>query len=654
MNDSTMDGMTLGAVERHPAREQTETPDSSGFIHITPWDGDSDGFDEANVASLDMGEGSMSPAVQHHPFTRRSSLAGGALTKTYASQRRFSGAPFANIADLIVPLDPIPDASHTRDRTVSPPNSKCFAGTRKPVLKKIRSWVDSSVLLSNPHIMWVYGYAGCGKSAIAQDIAEYFAGQKRLAASFFFFRGSGDRNKTSRFARTIASQVAVNVSAAAPIIGSVLDAKPGLLEAKVTSLSAQFRHLVLEPINKIKWNGLAASLRHGPFLVVLDGLDECEDKAEIAALIEDMVEYFSKNPRTPLRFLICSRVDSHIHERLYLSNQVTLLDLVKQTSDKDISTALDIVISDQKLSWLSRDDKDRLTTHIGGSFIFMTTVIKSLFEPGIDGGLAPVARLAEVLAMRPDFDSLYTSILMQAQDIPHFLDVVSTITLARLALPIAHIAELVGIGTADVVEVLASLHSIVQVPDDDRTPVTLWHTSLRDFLSSPDRAGPFLASHRPLASGCAILLANAHHEPPPMALKYCQHFAVEHWRKFLAVEGDTDTFTTELDRICRHSERVFTNELVAEFHTHLIEMIMGADNWKGLIILRNAGVNLAMPLSDGSTALEVVTLSRKLEGFHVLLQANYGVLDQPFRGAHDILEHPSAANIDLLTPVTQM
>ncbi|TEB25263.1 hypothetical protein FA13DRAFT_1589188, partial [Coprinellus micaceus] len=65
----------------------------------------------------------------------------------------------------------------------------CFPGTRKKVIKKIHSWIDSSLLLNNPHIMWIYGYAGCGKSAIAQVIAEYMSDQKRLAASFFFFRG---------------------------------------------------------------------------------------------------------------------------------------------------------------------------------------------------------------------------------------------------------------------------------------------------------------------------------------------------------------------------------------------------------------------------------------------------------------------------------
>ncbi|KAJ3518883.1 hypothetical protein NMY22_g13459 [Coprinellus aureogranulatus] len=118
--------------------------------------------------------------------------------------------------DLFRLLNPIPDASHTRNRKRSGPDSACFPGTRKKVLKKIRSWANSSLFLGKPHIIWVYGYAGCGKSAIAQAIAEHFSGEERLAASFFFFRGSGDRSRVANFATTVAHQVAEAIPATAP------------------------------------------------------------------------------------------------------------------------------------------------------------------------------------------------------------------------------------------------------------------------------------------------------------------------------------------------------------------------------------------------------------------------------------------------------
>ncbi|TEB36812.1 hypothetical protein FA13DRAFT_1085662 [Coprinellus micaceus] len=144
-------------------------------------------------------------------------------------------------SDLFTLLNPILDASHTRNMTVSPPNSACFPGTRLKVTKKVRSWMGGSLFFSNPHIMWIYGYAGCGKSAIAQEVARHFAVENRLAAAFFFFRGAGDRSRITRFATTVASQVAAAIPGTAPIIEMAIRANPALLQTKHTSLADQFR-----------------------------------------------------------------------------------------------------------------------------------------------------------------------------------------------------------------------------------------------------------------------------------------------------------------------------------------------------------------------------------------------------------------------------
>ncbi|KAF6752701.1 hypothetical protein DFP72DRAFT_449322 [Ephemerocybe angulata] len=141
-------------------------------------------------------------------------------------------------------LNPIPDASYTRNRKTSPPDSSCLPGTRQDVLKKVTSWADSSLLgWNNRPVMWLYGYVGCGKSAIAQEVAEHYARKKRLAASFFFFRGSGDRSRTGKFAATIAHQLAGAIPSTSRFIETNVKAHAGLLEPR-TSLSAQFQHLV--------------------------------------------------------------------------------------------------------------------------------------------------------------------------------------------------------------------------------------------------------------------------------------------------------------------------------------------------------------------------------------------------------------------------
>ncbi|TEB26519.1 hypothetical protein FA13DRAFT_1590758, partial [Coprinellus micaceus] len=143
--------------------------------------------------------------------------------------------------------------------------------------------------------------------------------------------------------------------------------------------------------------------------------------------------------------------------------------------------------------WPSPWDKERLVEHIGGSYIFMTTIIKLLFAPSIKDGLTPMDRLPKILEMKPNFDDLYREVLEPCMHFPFFFEILATIALAFEPLSIAQIADLLDIKTFKVTNVLINLHAIMQVPGDDWSPVTLWHTSLRDFLTSEGRGGPFFA-----------------------------------------------------------------------------------------------------------------------------------------------------------------
>ncbi|TEB26737.1 hypothetical protein FA13DRAFT_1009473 [Coprinellus micaceus] len=437
-------------------------------------------------------------------------------------------------------LNPIPGASHTRNRKTSPPNSDCLPGTRRDVIQEIITWAMSSLyfgvrllpyvgpllpsflsFLAPPyeaqHILWVFGYAGCGKSAIAQAIATRLEEEGCLGASFFFFRGSGDRSKLAGLAQTIASQVATSIKGTAGYIRAALAAHPDLFQP-TTSPKTQFKHLVYDPISAAAraWYNPAGIWR--PFIIVIDGLDECDDKEEGSAWLEDLIEVFDRNPFIPLRFIILSRVEDHIHRRLHKSSQVRLFNLVDRTSEQDISTALDITIANEtKISrvlasfegtWLTPRDKQRLLENIGGSFIFLTTIARFLFGPSSIDGRTPPERLPLALNMNPGFDGAYKAILEGARHFSHSLDIIHTVGLMLRPLSVVEIASLLNINVGAVVHVLVEIHAIIQVPDDDHTPITLWHTSLRDFLNDETRSGPFCASsehQERIALGCIEL-----------------------------------------------------------------------------------------------------------------------------------------------------
>ena len=83
--------------------------------------------------------------------------------------------------------------------------SECLPDTREQVLNDIKSWADHG----ERHLYWLQGFAGTGKTTIAQTVARTFNDNKRLAASFFFSRDiGGDSSQARLFVTSIARQLA--------------------------------------------------------------------------------------------------------------------------------------------------------------------------------------------------------------------------------------------------------------------------------------------------------------------------------------------------------------------------------------------------------------------------------------------------------------
>ncbi|KAJ2934121.1 hypothetical protein H1R20_g3012, partial [Candolleomyces eurysporus] len=363
-------------------------------------------------------------------------------------------------AGLYELLQPIDDASHTRDRKRSPPDSACTRGTRVEVVKKVTNWTADE-----PHILWMHGYVGSGKSAISQEVCVTSERQDRPVASFFFFRNAGDRSKIWRLATTLASQMAIVVPETEHFVRVAVKANPALLrqdEAGV-ALQSRMRSLVYAPFKAAVQQGTGVrttarlvgpskeaiqgptvipSLARGPFLIVLDGLDECDNKDEVQELIDGMLTFFDDNPFIPLRVFITSRVEQHIQSHLDVPG-VRLDNLVDHCSDDDIATFLDVLFKNETRrnpvirayilehgEWPSPKDGRKLVKHIAGSFIFASTVFRFIMSTADSGSSAtPMDRLPLALKMNPGLDGLYTQTLARSEHLPHFPDIISTIAL---------------------------------------------------------------------------------------------------------------------------------------------------------------------------------------------------------------------------------
>ena len=182
----------------------------------------------------------------------------------------------------------------------------CLEGTRQEVIGKIKEWINGH---NDRPICWLNGEAGAGKSAISRTIAGICEEElNRLGASFFFWRGAGRRSVIANFISTLAYNLAFSVPETRPYIEKTLMTDDTIVHR---SHQRQFRKLIIDPIRSVRRSLL-------PMVIVVDAIDECNDKKMMADLIGIIAESF-RHHRLPLRFFFTSRVEEHILDRFTAS-----------------------------------------------------------------------------------------------------------------------------------------------------------------------------------------------------------------------------------------------------------------------------------------------------------------------------------------------
>src|SRR6202167_2890234 len=393
-------------------------------------------------------------------------------------------------SDLYRLLAPVDDAAYTSRGPVS----ACLQGTREDVIGEIVQCVKGG----DRPICWLSGSAGSGKSAVSQTIAKRYDEKGRLLASFFFLRGAGDRSTIARLIPTLAYQLSISVPATEPLIRDVIRKVPAIFNQ---SHPRQFKRLIVEPIMAARNSILARLLWTKPAVIVIDALDECDDKDLMAEFIEVVVGAFETNRRLPFRVVFTSRVEEHIRQkletpaarpvvhRLSLESFDARRDLHRffRTSFSTIYEENHRVMRDLLLPWPSERELDTLVKKSDGLFIFVTTLM-NFFNEG-DG--LPQEKLQSVLEVEAGLDPLYMQVLSNAVHDHNFERVISTVLLLREPLSITSLGHLLRLWTGHIVHSLLGTQSILMIPEDDNQAIRPFHTSLPDFLKTEPRSGKF-------------------------------------------------------------------------------------------------------------------------------------------------------------------
>ncbi|KAF4617268.1 hypothetical protein D9613_006362 [Agrocybe pediades] len=434
------------------------------------------------------------------------------------------GASMGNKAPIDLLTEAVaPNAFH--DSAASFDKPKCHPKTRVKILEIIMHWILGKYkeVKAGKQFMWLNGAAGCGKSAIAQSTIESCIEQGVLLASFFFNRSDTTRNHAGPLVATLVYQLycAFPETAVQTEILSAIKKDPLIFKKTVQQ---QFTSLIIRPLTT-HFSKDRSAQRRVPFLIVIDGLDECADRTAQRAVLTGLAEsmrdfnllvFVASRPEHDIRLSFGSK---------YLENMHTGLSLDLRDDGDDADSDIRLYLFDRfaqiKDDFNKRTTGRKLAQDWPGDWVIETLVRKSSHQFIYAG---TVIRYVESTRHRPDhrldiildhqpgngdhpfseLDSLYAMIFESVLDIEKVLHVLSLHLMHVRRIRCSVIEKMLSYDEGEVETLFCDMGALVQLiskPADPRlhrdqeydsqcSPsfLRILHASLGDYLLEATRS----------------------------------------------------------------------------------------------------------------------------------------------------------------------
>ena len=165
----------------------------------------------------------------------------------------------------------------------------CLRGTRNVIINDLIQWASDcaeSGTKKRSQIYVLQGPPDCGKSSIANSVAEAFDLQDRLGAAIFLDdRAEGKIIRSRNLSTTIASQLAFYDKKIGAAIAAKIEINDSLAEADI---ARQFPDLIVSATE-----GIALI---GPICIIVDGLENIVNPTERLRFLTAIADHFHKLP----------------------------------------------------------------------------------------------------------------------------------------------------------------------------------------------------------------------------------------------------------------------------------------------------------------------------------------------------------------------
>ncbi|KAJ7120360.1 hypothetical protein C8R44DRAFT_672130 [Mycena epipterygia] len=495
------------------------------------------------------------PAPAHGSYSERSPVGGGfnptSTSNSLPRSNRFHGEPAQPIGGTVnITAQNVHHNHHYEneergidilhrhialealyDSAESFPQPRCHPETRTKMLNDLYEWAVKSHSGSDSDfsMLWLYGPAGAGKSAIMQTLCVRLQDAGLLSGSFFFKRGHASRGNAQALFSTLAYQLALHDRRLKDPISRSAGDDPSVVGR---GMDVQLHKLIVEPCQ---------SLRDAPRpILLIDGLDECEGAHTQQTILSLIGQTLSNHPSI-FQIIVASRPEPQIRETLAAASfRYDSVNVEKSFEDVEryfrnefsrIHCEHSETMGSIPSPWPSSDILKMLVRKSSGYFIYAATVIKFID----DKNWRPTDQLDIVRNLANDesdesdlpfeaLDKLYTQILstVPARSRSKLCDILCIIANCRLSpggMGHCDMERLLDLKFGDVLLVLRNVHSVLNIGSEDKA-ITVHHASFLDFLRDRRRSsiffiGPDSVHHMNVA--CAVLRVLSCESKDPLA-----------------------------------------------------------------------------------------------------------------------------------------
>ncbi|KAG9120186.1 hypothetical protein FRC07_004415, partial [Ceratobasidium sp. 392] len=371
----------------------------------------------------------------------------------------------------------------------------CMPGTREGIIDHIFDWSQclepSATLKPSERLLWVYGHAGIGKSAIATSVCERLDDKGLLAASFFCKRDDPERRNPQRVLTSIVHGLSIRYAPYGNAVAAQLQDDISLCDAPIQK---QYNRLIRDPLRS-----LAAPNFY--IVVVVDAIDECETsdtRYQLLGYLQCMMQH-----ATWLRLIVTSRPDKDVERALgeYTTSGKSTEDVYQYDASSDILAFVRHRITrSRKPTLLPSNAVETLTSAAGGLFIWAQTACNFVLASH-----DPCERLAMVLEgsknIQPStaLDELYATAIGASMDdtgddnarlVQKCLGAVIVCS-SRTPLSIVTLSALLGeqFKAGVMQSVVDSLSSVLYTDHNQDEAVRVYHPSFADYMTTRARSG---------------------------------------------------------------------------------------------------------------------------------------------------------------------